>query len=51
MAPGDELKVEADGDGRLVLTREKDPWDDIFGSMPGLERAVDLQALRDEWER
>jgi bifunctional DNA-binding transcriptional regulator/antitoxin component of YhaV-PrlF toxin-antitoxin module len=48
---GDELRVEADGDGRLVLVREREPLDELIGSAPELAGAVDLQALRDEWER
>lgn len=48
---GDELHVEADGDGRLVLLREREPLDELIGSAPELAGAVDLQALRDEWER
>jgi len=51
IGPGDELRVEVDGDGRVVLAREHDPWDDVFGSMPGLSAATDLEALRDEWQR
>lgn len=48
---GDELHVEADGDGRLVLVREREPLEELIGSAPELAGAVDLQALRDEWER
>ncbi len=48
--PGDELRVEADGDGRLVLLRARDPWDELVGSGPGLSAATDLAALRDEWQ-
>ncbi len=51
VGPGDNLRVEADGDGRIVLVREHDPLDEFIGAIPGLEAAVDLQALRDEWER
>jgi bifunctional DNA-binding transcriptional regulator/antitoxin component of YhaV-PrlF toxin-antitoxin module len=48
---GDLLQVTADGDGRLVLEKIEDPLEKLAGSVPGLERAVNLQALRDEWER
>lgn len=51
ISPGDELRVEVDGDGRLVLTRMRDALEEVIGSMPGLELAVDLQAQRDQWER
>ena len=49
-APGDELRVEAESDGRIVLVRERDRLEELIGSMPGLEKATDLQRLRDEWE-
>ena len=49
--PGDELRVEADGDGRLILVRVSDPLDDFLGALPGLSAATDLERLRDEWER
>ena len=48
---GDELRVEAAGDGRLMLVRERDSLDELIGSAPELAGLVDLQALRDEWER
>ena len=48
---GDELRVEVEGDGSLRLIRAVDPLEALIGSMPGLERATNLQALRDEWER
>ncbi|MGI8535737.1 MAG: hypothetical protein ACR2K2_04405 [Mycobacteriales bacterium] len=48
---GDELRGEADGDRRLLLVRERDPLDKLIGSAPELAGLVDLQALRDEWER
>ena len=38
LAPGDELRVEVDGSGRISLTRQEDAFED-------------LQPLRDEWER
>ncbi|MGH3025788.1 MAG: AbrB/MazE/SpoVT family DNA-binding domain-containing protein, partial [Gaiellaceae bacterium] len=49
--PGDNVRVEADGDGRIVIVRESDPIEDAIGSMPGLSAATNLEALRDEWER
>jgi anaerobic selenocysteine-containing dehydrogenase len=48
---GDLLRVEADGHGRLALTKVEDALDPFVGSMPGIEQAVGLQAMRDEWER
>jgi hypothetical protein len=49
--PGDELHVVADGCGRLVLTVVRGPLEALIGSAPGLSAAVDLERLRDEWER
>jgi bifunctional DNA-binding transcriptional regulator/antitoxin component of YhaV-PrlF toxin-antitoxin module len=49
--PGDELRVTADGRGRLILTVVNDPLEALIGSAPGLSGATDLQALRDEWAR
>lgn len=48
---GDNVRVDSDGDGRIVIVRDHDPLDDLIGSAPGLSAATDLQALRDEWER
>jgi bifunctional DNA-binding transcriptional regulator/antitoxin component of YhaV-PrlF toxin-antitoxin module len=39
MVPGDELFVEAGGEGRIVLTRAHDPLDDFVGAVPGLAQA------------
>lgn len=51
LGPGDVLRVTGAGDGRILLEREADPLDQFIGSLPGLEKATNLQALRDEWER
>lgn len=51
LAPGDELQVDVDPDGRLILTPLADPVEALIGSAPGLSAATDLDALRDEWER
>jgi bifunctional DNA-binding transcriptional regulator/antitoxin component of YhaV-PrlF toxin-antitoxin module len=48
---GDQLAVQADGRGRLILTVVDDPLEALIGSAPGLSAETDLQALRDEWER
>lgn len=50
LAPGDELRVSVDGDGRLILTPVVDPLEALIGSAPGLSAATDLAALRDEWD-
>jgi bifunctional DNA-binding transcriptional regulator/antitoxin component of YhaV-PrlF toxin-antitoxin module len=49
--PGDELRVMADGRGRLVLIVVDDPLEALIGSEPGLTAATDLERLRDEWAR
>lgn len=49
--PGDELRVTADGRGRLVLTAVQDPLEELIGSAPGLSATTDLKTLRDEWDR
>ncbi|MGQ0841231.1 AbrB/MazE/SpoVT family DNA-binding domain-containing protein [Actinokineospora sp.] len=53
--PGDVLRVEVEADGVFRLIRHTDPFldalDELAGSAPGLTAAVDLQELRDEWER
>ncbi|MGI8609851.1 MAG: AbrB/MazE/SpoVT family DNA-binding domain-containing protein [Candidatus Dormibacteria bacterium] len=53
--PGDELKVEADGD-RVVLSREQgraarrlDAIGTAAGSLPNVWEPGDLEQLRDEW--
>jgi bifunctional DNA-binding transcriptional regulator/antitoxin component of YhaV-PrlF toxin-antitoxin module len=48
---GDNVRVESDGDGRIMIVRDHDPLDDLIGSAPGLSAATNLLALRDEWER
>jgi bifunctional DNA-binding transcriptional regulator/antitoxin component of YhaV-PrlF toxin-antitoxin module len=51
LAVGDTFRVEADGDGRVVLIRESDPLDAFVGAFPGIVEATDLEGLRGEWER
>jgi bifunctional DNA-binding transcriptional regulator/antitoxin component of YhaV-PrlF toxin-antitoxin module len=46
---GDELRVEAEADGRIVLVRDGDPLDRFIGAIPGI--GADLEELRAEWER
>lgn len=51
--PGDELRVEAAGDGRVVLTREVDPVDALaaLGERLGIHYPPGyLEDLRAEWE-
>jgi antitoxin component of MazEF toxin-antitoxin module len=51
VSPGDELRVSAKGDGRILLERSVDPLDDVAGRIPGLAAATQLEKLRDEWGR
>ena len=50
VAVGDELRVQADGVGRLVLVLEVDPLEALIGSGVRQEADLDLQALRGEWQ-
>lgn len=48
--PGDTLAVEADGAGRVVLTRIDELVDRFSGCMDtGGDLRQQLEALRDEW--
>jgi AbrB family looped-hinge helix DNA binding protein len=55
LAPGDELRVEVDRAGRIVLSRAVSREDrlraieETAGSMPGIWKPGDLDRLRDEW--
>jgi bifunctional DNA-binding transcriptional regulator/antitoxin component of YhaV-PrlF toxin-antitoxin module len=49
--PGDELRVEVEGDGRIVLVRDRDLLNQLVGSVPGLAVATDLEKVRAEWRR
>jgi bifunctional DNA-binding transcriptional regulator/antitoxin component of YhaV-PrlF toxin-antitoxin module len=50
LRPGDELRVQADGEGRVLLERERDPLDDYAGAARGFMSQDDLRALRREWD-
>lgn len=55
LEPGDELQVEVDRAGRIVLSRATDGERRrsailaVAGSMPGIWEPGDLDRLRDEW--
>ncbi|MFL5926485.1 MAG: AbrB/MazE/SpoVT family DNA-binding domain-containing protein [Gaiellaceae bacterium] len=55
LGPGDELKVEVDVAGRIVLTRASDVVDrsraiaDTAGSLSGVYEPGELERLRSEW--
>jgi bifunctional DNA-binding transcriptional regulator/antitoxin component of YhaV-PrlF toxin-antitoxin module len=49
LTAGDELRVEADGPGRLVLMREDDLIARYAGDLTGVYRPGGLERLRDEW--
>lgn len=47
---GERLVARAEGPGRVVLQRETDVVDEIAGSLRGVFRRDELDALRDEWD-
>ncbi|MDZ7577495.1 MAG: hypothetical protein U0904_04890 [Candidatus Nanopelagicales bacterium] len=51
VATGDELVVEAQAEGRILLVRAADPLEPFLGKFPGLSAATGLEELRDEWDR
>ncbi len=46
--PGDQLHVKVE-DGRVILERERDPLDEVLGSLPGVWPKDALKKLRAEW--
>jgi bifunctional DNA-binding transcriptional regulator/antitoxin component of YhaV-PrlF toxin-antitoxin module len=50
LRPGDELRVTADGPGRLILEREDDPLERAFGALHGVYPPGYLAKLRAEWD-
>jgi len=51
LVPGEELRVRADGPGRVVLEREQEWWEPWVGALPGFMTQEELQELRREWDR
>jgi bifunctional DNA-binding transcriptional regulator/antitoxin component of YhaV-PrlF toxin-antitoxin module len=51
LKPGDEVRIEADGPGRLILIRDEDPWDKWSGFLTGIYEPGYLEKLREDWER
>lgn len=49
LRPGDVVRVRAEGPGRVVLTRERNPLDEYAGAMTGAFVRPGLDELRDEW--
>lgn len=49
LKPGDELRVEAAGAGRIVLTRVEETVASYAGRLTGVFRKGTLQKLRREW--
>ena len=48
---GDVVRVEADGPGRIRLTREADPIEEFAGVFTGVFPPGFLEELRAEWDR
>lgn len=46
---GDSLAVHAEGPGRIVLTRQRDPLAEHAGELTGVYQPGEVDALRDEW--
>ena len=49
LKPGDELRVEAAGAGRIVLTRVEETLASYVGRLTGIYPRGALQKLRREW--
>ncbi len=49
LKPGDRLRVEADGAGRVVLVREDDVIAKYAGDLTGVYEPGFLEKLRSEW--
>jgi len=49
-AVSDELRVEADGPGRVVLVRVDDPIIEFAGALTGVYGPGYLERLREEWD-
>lgn len=48
LRPGDQLHVKVE-DGRVILERERDPLDEVLGSLAGVWPKDALKKLRAEW--
>ncbi len=49
LRPGDEMRVTAEGRGRLVLERDVNVIERHAGALPGVYKRGELDRLRDEW--
>ncbi|MBA2632680.1 MAG: AbrB/MazE/SpoVT family DNA-binding domain-containing protein [Chloroflexi bacterium] len=47
---GDRVRAEAQGRGRVLLTREDDPVERYAGALTGAYRRGELEELRDDWD-
>lgn len=50
MRAGDVVKVEADGHGRIVLVRLRDPIEQHAGALTGIYEPDEVDQLRDGWD-
>jgi hypothetical protein len=51
LKPDDEVRVEADGPGRLTLICDEEPWDKWAGFLTWGYEPGYLEKLLQEWER
>ncbi len=49
LKPGDEVRVVADGQGRLLLERDVNLVERHAGALRGVYERGELDRLRDEW--
>lgn len=49
LRPGDVVRAQAAGPGRIVLLREEDTIRKFAGALTGVFRRGDLERLRREW--
>lgn len=49
--PGDELRVDVDRAGRIVLTADEDVIEKYAGAFAGVYEPGYLEKLRSEWDR
>lgn len=51
LAPGDEVEFVVTSPGRIEIRRPRSRFESVIGTVPHLEDYVDIDELRNEWER